>query len=109
MIRSRAMRPMATHDRRAWLDVLIIVIVCLAGLLPFVNKAFHIDDTLFLMSARQILAHPLNFFGCDVNWYGTAMRMSDVNKNPPLTSYFIALVATFAGFREIALHIAFLL
>jgi 4-amino-4-deoxy-L-arabinose transferase-like glycosyltransferase len=36
------------------------------------------------------------------------MRMSDVTKNPPLTSYYIAGVGTAFGWDERTLHLAFL-
>src|SRR4030042_529904 len=70
------------YTHRAPIFVAIITIVCLA---PFINKAFHIDDTLFLWSAKQI------------------------QKNPPITCYYIALTAWLFGWSEIALHLAFLI
>lgn len=77
-------------------------------LLPFINKAFHIDDTLFLWCAKQIQAHPFDFFGFTANWNGVERPMYQINQNPPLVSYYIALVASFVGWNEIVLHIAFL-
>ena len=47
-------------------------------LLPFVTKAFHIDDTLFLWIARHIQTDPLDFYGFRANWYGYAMPMSAI-------------------------------
>jgi 4-amino-4-deoxy-L-arabinose transferase-like glycosyltransferase len=79
------------------------------SLLPFVHKAFHVDDTLFLYAARQILAEPLDPFGFDVNWYGSPTPMSGVTKNPPGASYWLAGFAGVFGFREAPLHIAFML
>ncbi len=89
--------------------VALLIIITILFLVPFVNKAFHIDDTLFLWNARQIQAHPLDFYGFSVNWYGTGMPMSLITKNPPFTSYFIAVFAFLFGWSEIALHLAFLL
>jgi 4-amino-4-deoxy-L-arabinose transferase-like glycosyltransferase len=63
---------------------------------------------MFIWTARQILDHPTDFYGFRVNWYGLEQPMYDVMKNPPLTSYFIALVAFLFGFGEVPLHIAFL-
>jgi hypothetical protein len=77
-------------------------------LLPFADKAFHIDDPQFLWTARQILSHPADFYSFPVNWYGVETRMADIASNPPLTAYVIALVVFLAGWREIALHLAFL-
>ena len=78
-------------------------------LTPFISKAFHIDDTVFLWTARHIQSHPLDFYGFMANWYGYEMPMSQINQNPPLVSYYIALVASLFGWGEQALHAAFLL
>lgn len=87
----------------------IIAAVCIACLAPFVAKAFNMDDPLFLWIARQIQSHPFDFYGFQVNWYGQEMPMSDITKNPPLTSYYIALIASILGWNETGLHMAFLL
>ena len=89
-------------------------LVFLAGLtfltlLPFAGKAFHIDDPLFFWAAKNIASKPLDPYDFDVNWYGIPMRMSDVTKNPPLTSYYIAGIARVFGWAERPLHIAFLI
>ena len=95
--------------RSATLGAATLLGACLFALLPFIDKAFHIDDPLFLWAARHIQSHPLDFYGFPVNWYGYQMPMSDVAKNPPLTSYYIALAAGVVGWSEGALHAAFLL
>lgn len=90
-------------------DALLVAAVTVVLLLPFVGKAFHIDDPLFLKAAQQIRSNPLDFYGFRVNWYGTEQPMWEVTKNPPLGSFFIALAAGVAGWSEVALHLAFLL
>src|SRR4030042_6030006 len=82
--------------------------VTLLCLVPFVNKAFHIDDTLFIAAAKHIQHNPLNFYGFNINWYGVDEPMSNITMNPPLTCYYIALVAKLFGWSEVVLHIAFL-
>jgi 4-amino-4-deoxy-L-arabinose transferase-like glycosyltransferase len=78
-------------------------------LAPFAGGAFHIDDTLFLWTAKHIVAHPLDPYGFSAVWYNTEMPMSEVTKNPPLAAYFCALIGFWAGWSEYALHLAFLL
>ncbi len=80
-----------------------------ASLAPFVHKALHIDDPLFIWAARQIQLKPIDFYGFSINWYGFNMPFYDVAKNPPLASYYIALVTHFFGWKEAVLHLAFLL
>lgn len=89
--------------------VLLLVALTLLALLPFAGKAFHIDDPLFVWTAKRIHAAPLDPYGFTVNWYGTPMRMADVTKNPPLASYVLAAVAAVTGFHEVPLHVAFLI
>jgi hypothetical protein len=78
-------------------------------LVPFSGKAFHVDDTLFLFAAKQIVKHPLDPYGFQLVWNTSVERMSDVTENPPLTCYYAALVGRIAGWSERALHLAFLL
>jgi hypothetical protein len=93
-------------QRRA--DAILIGLTLLV-LVPFLNRAFNIDEPLFIWAAQHIREKPLDFYGFPVNWYATTMMMSDVMKNPPLTSYYIAAVGSLAGFAEPILHAAFLL
>lgn len=86
--------------------VSLFILVCLV---PFLDKAFFIDDTLFLRAAEQIQKHPLDFYGFNINWFGYTTTMTEAFDNPPLTSYYIALVASLVGWSEVALHSAFLL
>lgn len=78
-------------------------------LLPFINKAFHIDDTLFLWSAKHIHSQPFDFYGFIANWNGVERPMYEINQNPPLVAYYIALAAYFFGWTETALHLAFII
>jgi len=87
----------------------MLTLAVLAVLVPFLARPFNIDEPLFLWTARQIQLHPGNPYGFDVNWYGTAMPMSIVTKNPPLASYYLALAAKIFGWSEAGLHAAFLL
>ncbi len=88
---------------------LALVFISLAALIPFLDKPFNFDDPLFIWTARHIQLHPADPFGFDVNWYAKVMPMWQVTQNPPLASYFIALVTTVLGWSEMALHSAFLL
>ena len=86
-----------------------LTVALFACLLPFSGKAFNIDDTLFVYVARQITQHPLDPFGFKVNWFLDAVPMAYETKNPPFASYYIAAAASFVGWSERALHLAFLL
>jgi 4-amino-4-deoxy-L-arabinose transferase-like glycosyltransferase len=88
---------------------IIPAVVTIACLVPFLNKAFHIDDPLFLWTAKQIQTSPVDFYGFSVNWYGWDMPMAEVTQNPPGACYYIAMVTSLFGWSEVTLHIAFLI
>ena len=94
------------RERRDLATLSVLVVVCL---LPFVAKAIHIDDPMYLWAAHQIAANPLDFYGFDVNWYGSFAPMYELNKNPPLVSAYLALVGGIFGWSEPALHAGMML
>jgi hypothetical protein len=94
-------------DRSPRATLAVLAALTLLALVPFAGKAFHIDDPLFLKAARQIVEHPLDPYGFRVNWYGDEMPMSEVTKNPPLDAYVIAAAGTLFGFKELPLHLVF--
>src|ERR1017187_2822179 len=100
-------RKIFLHSGRHPLATMAVFIPLTLG--PILNKPAHIDDSLFVWTADQILKHPGAFYGFDVNWYGTTDPMAWVNCRPPTTSYFLAAVMAVFGEREIFLHGAMLL
>ncbi len=87
----------------------MVAVTALFFLAPFAGKAIHIDDPMYLWAARHIQEEPFDFYGFDVNWYGTDTPMVETNKNPPLVSFYLALSAALFGWSEWALHLAILL
>ena len=76
---------------------LLLVAITAAALAPFLNKAFHLDDPLFIWMAQQIAKHPFDPYGFYVNWVSFRQPMTIVMQNPPLYSYYIAAVASAVG------------
>jgi 4-amino-4-deoxy-L-arabinose transferase-like glycosyltransferase len=87
----------------------ILIIITLACLLPFADKAVHIDDPLFVWAGRQMQTRWWDPYGFEVNWYGWTMPMHEVTKNPPLACAWIALLISIFGENEFALHLGFFL
>lgn len=81
---------------------LVSAVLCL--LLPFADKAFHMDDPLFVWTARQIRSHPFDFYGFSLNWNGLYEPAHRIIQNPPLNGYLIAAAAAFTGENELAVH-----
>jgi 4-amino-4-deoxy-L-arabinose transferase-like glycosyltransferase len=90
-------------SRHPRLVIGFILVVCLG---PFINKAIHTDDVLFVWTGEWIQKHPADFFGCQVNWWWSAIPMWVANYNPPILSYFLAGAGTLLGWNEIVLHLA---
>jgi len=89
--------------------LLLLALVTLACLVPFLAQPLHIDDPLFVWTAQQIVADPLDFYGFSNNWFGTEAPMIANMKNPPLASYYLAVVGGLFGFHAVVLHAAMLL
>lgn len=86
----------------------ILLLLTLLCLLPFSGKAIHIDDPLFIWTAKHITRQPFNPYGFAVVWYRNRMPMWEVTQNPPLASYYAALIGSVAGWSERALHLGFI-
>lgn len=82
-------------------------LLCVLAL--FLNRAFNIDEPLFLWLAEHLQTDPIDFYDFDVHWYKEYQPMHEVTKNPPLCGYYLALAAKLFGWGERALHAAFLL
>lgn len=95
-------------EPRSTIALSLLAVVTLACLLPFLGKAVHIDDPLFIWTARHIQSHPLDFYGFNVNWGYRERPMTENMQNPPLAAYYLALVGTALGWSEPALHAGFL-
>ena len=89
-----------------------VVALCGALILlvvPFLTRAFHVDDPLFIWAARNIQTHPADPYGFSVNWYGAEEPFSTITMNPPGVSYYLAGVGSLFGLNEVAAHAALLL
>jgi len=89
---------MIAHRR----SIILLSLLVLATLLPFVRRAYFVDDHYFVVIAKGLLAHPLHpyDFRADdeklnaVGWErGQLPRMV----NPPLFHYYLAMVIHFWG------------
>jgi len=94
------------HNRlRTWRGPLLAACVGIAAVATFLQKAFHIDDVLYLAVARQILRDPLDPYGDVIRWEEEPESLFDADFNPPGWSYVLAAGIALAGESELALHI----
>lgn len=76
--------------------------------LPFLAKAWNIDEPLYLPVALQILKDPLHPYAFDFNWYGTALPYPAINNTPPLLHYLLAGALALTGGSEAWTRLLFL-
>jgi 4-amino-4-deoxy-L-arabinose transferase-like glycosyltransferase len=81
---------------------LALATLALCGL--FFGKAYHIDDTLLIWTAQQIVENPTDFYGFEVNWYGFYAPMVQVYLNPPGAAYYAAVFGALFGWSEPVMH-----
>lgn len=93
-------------------DYAIVAVIALASTIPFLNKAFHIDDVLYLRIADQIVRTPLDPYGyreqTPILWDsldGTPATLFETDFNPPLWKYALAGMTLLVGHVEWKLHL----
>jgi 4-amino-4-deoxy-L-arabinose transferase-like glycosyltransferase len=86
--------------RAAWPALAIIAL----GLAPFLDKAFTIDDTLFLRVAEHALVEPLAPMAFPYVWTDHPERMSELLANGPLGGYLL-VPCLLAGGAEWVAHV----
>ncbi len=77
--------------------------------LPFVYKAFHLDDTVFVWLAREKLNNPLALGLPDHGYEGNFFSLYLDTHPPLLTSYLSLLIRMFGGSSEAGLHIGLII
>ena len=88
------------------LAALILAALCIT--LPFVGKAFHLDDTFFVRLAEEKLVHPLALGLPDHGYEGNFFSLYLDTHPPLLTSYMSLLIRAFGGASEAGLHLGFI-
>ncbi|MDP8245233.1 MAG: glycosyltransferase family 39 protein [Candidatus Hinthialibacter antarcticus] len=99
--RIQAEQPVAHKERVVWIQAIGFALL---GTLPFLNKPFHIDDTVVLEVARNVLNNPLRPFGSNFDWFGELQPLWQVTTNPPFLSYCLAPFVWMSSGDEVALH-----
>lgn len=96
----------AVTSRRSMALAFFLPIVLL---LPFINRAYNIDEPMFVWVAQQIVHEPFDFFGGSVERSGGPEPMYEYNQNPPGFSYILAIFGAIGGWREPVIHMASLI
>lgn len=87
-------------------DALRVLGLVAAVALPFLDKAFHIDDPIALRLVANVRADPFDPFAGEISYHGWPESLFEVETNPPLLAYWLAPFAAAFGPSEIGLHAA---
>ena len=99
----RALRP----QQRA-LEWGVVGLLVAAVTLPFLGKAFHIDDVFFHRVTLNVVANPLDPYAGEIDWWHEPGSLFEGDSNPPLLNYYLAPFAAGRAQPEVALHVAML-
>ena len=91
-----------SERQQKWLYLIPFALV-LCALLPFLNKAYTIDDTLFLLQAQQAIKDPLHPTAFDVVWDKNVwMRCSAIMPSGPVMAFLLIPAILLDGAEWIA-------
>lgn len=85
-----------------WWLALPAMLLCALILGPQLNSAFTIDDTLFLLQAKQALRDPLHPTAFDVVWSDVPQRLSAIMPSGPIMAYLLLPSVAHGGAEWIA-------
>jgi 4-amino-4-deoxy-L-arabinose transferase-like glycosyltransferase len=98
--------PASAMPRR---DMLILLVLPALLVLPFLNKAYHVDDPLFMWTAQHLVEKPFDFYGFHTNWSHQETFIWEIMQNPPLLSYYLLPFGRIFGWGEPVMHLAMIL
>jgi 4-amino-4-deoxy-L-arabinose transferase-like glycosyltransferase len=84
-----------------------VVLAC-AVLVPYLAKAFTVDDTLFLRQAQHALSDPLHPAAFDIVWFESHERLSRIMPSGPVVPWLLVPTVVLGG-SEIVGHLTTLL
>ncbi len=80
------------------------VVIAFAVLLPFLGKAFSIDDVTFLLQAKHVLEDPLHPTAFDMVFHGVVTRLSSQLVSGPVMAW-VLVPSVLAGGAEWIAHL----
>jgi 4-amino-4-deoxy-L-arabinose transferase-like glycosyltransferase len=72
------------------------------ALVPFLDKAFTLDDTYFLLGARHVLVDPLHPTAFDIVWSDVPVRTTLIAPNGPVMAWLLVPSALAGGSETLA-------
>lgn len=98
-------------DRLRSVSLLLCISFFCFLFIPFLNKAYHIDDAVWMDFARMVAWNPLKTAPAPYPFMGGMLTdfVPYDGSHPPLVLYYMKLIMALFGDREIVMHSAFLI
>lgn len=87
-------------------EIILLILIALLTYLPFINKAYHVDDPFYLEIVKKISEDVVHPFSIEINWFGAPQDLFVINTNPPLMQYYQAGIVYLFGDSEVTLHLS---
>jgi hypothetical protein len=82
-------------------DLAVLALVWMGVTLPFLDKAYHIDDTVHVLQAEHIAANPTRPLEMEIFWFQWPEWLADSNPiTPPAWPYELAAATALCGSGE---------
>ena len=96
----------ASSPKERALEWSLVLLLVGAVTLPFLGKAFHIDDTFFHRVTENIVRDPMDPYAGEIDWWHRPASIFQSDSNPPLLNYYLAPFSARTETPEFALHAA---
>jgi len=84
----------------------LVLLLVGAVTLPFLDKAFHIDDPFFHRVTQNIARDPMDPYAGEIDWWHRPDSIFRSDSNPPLFNYYLAPISARTENPEFASHAA---
>lgn len=91
------------------MKILIILLFLILMNIPFLNRAIAVDEIYVAEMANHIIKKPLDPFGFEWYMVNRPLASAFTHSNPPLLSYYYAIIKFLFGESNIVLHAFFMI
>jgi 4-amino-4-deoxy-L-arabinose transferase-like glycosyltransferase len=97
-----------TAFAKQWVTWLLLAAIVLGGILPFADRAFHMDEHIFLLLARSAQTNWMFPSDTPLLFFGTRQADFASHTHPPVGEYYLAIVDLVVGdFSEVPFRLLF--
>ena len=99
---------MKARVEKQWVTWVLLALIVLAGILPFADRAFYMDEHIFLQLARSAQADWMFPSDTPLLFFGTRQADFASHTHPPVGEYYLAVIDLIVGdFSEAPFRLLF--